>query len=165
MAGNAASRCFASACWFVRRQIWFGLAVIVLILPSLATHLFLWRLERRLDLKIKSKPFFTFWPGSVSVRDNLHLEWSDQLKATSGSLRVRFSLPALMGSRFSISMEGRNLMVEPGPGLRGTIGQSQIFFDRFSTKLTIDSRRISEIEYLDAESKTMEFHLNRKSAE
>jgi len=150
---------------FVRGRIWIGAAALFLILPSLSTHLFLWRLERRLQLKIGSKPFFTLWPGSVSVKHNLRLEWSDQLKVTSGSLAVRFPLSALVQDRFSISLEGKNLMVEPGLGFREVIGQSQVVFDRFATKFVIDSRRISDIEYLDAESKTMEFHLNSKSPE
>ena len=148
-----------------KKQVWIGLAVLILVLPSLSTHLFLWRLERRLDFKIRSKPFWTPWPGLVSVRDHLNLEWSDQLKVTSGSLTVRFPLTALISDRFSISADGQNLMVEPGVELRKVIGQNQVFFDRFSTKLRFDARRISEIEYLDAESKTMQFHLNRKSSE
>ena len=163
MDGNAATRRFASSRWFVKRRIGIGLAVLFLILPSLSTHLFLWRLERRLELKIGSKPFFTLWPGSISVKNNLHLEWSDQLKVTSGSLTVRFPLSALIRNRFPIAMEGSHLKVEPGLGFRGVIGQDQVFFDHFATKLVIDSHRISEIEYLDAQSKTMEFHLNSKS--
>ena len=161
---NAVACRSASSRWFVKRWAWVGLAVLILILPSLSTHLFLWRLERRLKLKIGSKPFFTLWPGFISVKDHLHLEWSDQLKVTSGSLSVQFPLSALVLNRFPISMKGSNLKVEPGLGLRGVIGQNQVSFDHFRAKLVIDSRRISDIEYLDAQSKTMEFHLNHKSS-
>jgi hypothetical protein len=149
----------------VKGRIWIGAIVaIMLFLPTIATHLFLWRLEHRLELRIGSKPFFTWRAGLIQVKKNLRFEWRDQLKVTSGSARVRFPLEAIVLNRFPISIDGNNLMVEPGPGFRELIGQNQIFFDHFSAELVIDSRRISEIGYLDAKSKLIEFHLNRKSA-
>ena len=133
--------------------------VVLLAWPTVLTHLFFWRIEHRLNLKINRKPLFTFVPGSIQLNGDF-LEWKDHLKVQSGSLAVHFPISVLFQRQYPILLEGRNLTVEFSPGLRKTLGGSEFSFDRVAARLKIDSRHGVDIDFLDAESKTIQFHLS-----
>ena len=154
---NPITRLFKTQHRVVKWQAIAGLAMIAIMWPTIAMHLFFWRIEHQMKLRIYSKPFFTLLPGSVHS-DRVSLKWGDRLHIRSGSAAVRF--PSLsLGEKFPISFEGKNLVIDFGPELKKVLGQEGITFDRVSAKLVIGSNEKLEIEFLDAESKTIQFHL------
>lgn len=139
-----------------------GLGICLLLWPSFLTHLFFWRIERRLNLEINRKPVFTVIPGLIRLNGDF-LEWKDRLRVRSGSLEIRFPVSALFRKQYPITLEGNNLRVEIAPGLREALGGSEFLFDRFSARLKIRSEPGVDVDFLDAESKTIRFHLNGMS--
>lgn len=156
---KSAARLFKTSYQLVnwRGFVWF--AAIAILFPTVLTHLFFWRIEHRLNLKVHRKPFFTLLPGLI-ILDDVSLEWAGRLYVRSGSLKVQFPVTSILLNRFSLTLNGRNLAIQAGQELNQALGKNEIIFDRVSAKILIDSKRGIDIEFLDAESKTIQFHLS-----
>ena len=134
-----------------------SLAIVLILLPTLLAHFIFWKVEHRLKLKIYHKPFFVLLPGSVRLTGDF-LEWNNRIRVRSGVLTIRYPLTAILNAQFPLRLEGRHLVVEAGPEFYQALGSKQIMFDRVSAKLIIRSKQV-DIDFLDAESKTVQFHL------
>lgn len=156
---KAVTRLFKDFHQPVKRRLVIGFAVGVILFPTLSTHLFFWRIEHGLNLKIHRKPLFVLLPGFIHL-DPVSLEWAGRLYVRSGSLEVRFPWTGMLPSRLPISFEGRNLAIQAGPELSKALGKNEVIFDRVSAKILVNSRRAIDLEFLDAESKTIQFHLS-----
>lgn len=159
MGPNAFARFTETCRWLVRRRILIGFVALLLLGPTGLTHFFFWRIEHRLHLKINGKPLFTWVPGFVRLKGNF-LEWENRLWVRSGSLDIRFPISILFRKQYPISLEGKNLTVEFGPGFQEALGGHELTFERVATRLLINSKGGLEIDFLDAESKTIQFHLS-----
>ena len=160
MDGNAVTRLFATRRHSVSRWVWLA-GLLVVLFPTFVTHLLLWRIERRLDLKIYGKPYFVLFPGSIQLH-GAFLDWPGRFRVRSGRLSVWYPLVAVLQGKFSIVVKGSDVVLDIGPELQKVIGQDEVAFERLSAKFLIHSRRDIEIDHLDAESKTLEFHLSNK---
>lgn len=127
-------------------------------LPTVLTHLFLWQVERRLDLKIHRKPVFVLVPGAFDLKQT-SLEWKDRLHVKAGTLSVEFPPTAFVRSRFPVSLRGKNLSVAFGSEWAASVGQEDVLFDIVDAELVVGGKTGFDIRSLDAESKTIQFHL------
>ena len=148
----------------MRRRVLLGLGAVLILalMPTCLAHLFFWRVEHELSLRIDHKPLFASWPGFIRLEPVI-LNWQDRLQVKSGRLAVRFPISAVVRREFPISLKGENLTVELGSELKKVVGQEGIIFDRISAKFRIKSDRGVDIDFLDAESKTIQFHLTSAS--
>ncbi len=142
-----------------RRQFFLWSAAVVILLPTLLTHFFFWRIEHRLKLKIHRKPIVFLVPGVIHINGPF-LEWPNRLYVRSGDLTIQYPCWAIFQNKVPLSLNGHNLEVEAGPELLHSLGQETIVFDRVTANLVIDGKRI-DIDSLDAESKTVQFHLKK----
>ena len=162
---KATAQLFKTSHRLIRKRILIGAALFLVVSPTLLMHLFFWRIEKGLDLKIYRKPFFTFIPGSIHIR-NVSLVWRDRLTVNSGSVAIHYPVLAILKREFPISLKGESLAIRFGPEFERVIGSKRVVFDHVDAKLIIGSkhsRRKVEIDSLDAESKTIQFHLAGKS--
>ncbi|MBI4368133.1 MAG: hypothetical protein HY588_01925 [Candidatus Omnitrophica bacterium] len=153
------TRLFKTTDRLKKRRFLVALVVVLILLsPSVLAHLFFWRIEYRLNLHVDDKPFLTLVPGRIHLT-HASLNWKEKLRVTSGDLRVRFPISAVLGGRYTIVLDGESLAVQLGPELRKSLGSDTIVFDRFQAKIRILSKRDIRIDFLNAESKTIQFHL------
>jgi hypothetical protein len=131
---------------------------VIALAPTIGGHLFLWQMERRLDLKILKKPVFMLWPGRLTLKE-VKFEWKDKITVTSGTLSLKYPLTAIFRVRYPFFLAGRNLSVQAGPIFRPALGSGQVLFDDVRAELIVDPVRGLDINSLDAESKTIQFHL------
>lgn len=117
-------------------------------------------MENRIGIKIHHKPLVSLSLGSVHLK-NAAMDFKDHLQIKSGTARIRYPMSVLFRRTFPISIEAENLVVEPGAELRSVLGDQQIVFDRISAQFLIQPNRKVLIEFLDADSKTVQFHLGR----
>ena len=162
MAWTAVTQFFKTFSRLVKWQALVLLAALLLACPTLLAHLFFWRIEYSLNLKVLKKPMFIPLPGVIHLK-NASLIWPDYFRLDSGSLTVRYPVTALFQIQYPISLSGENLAVTFSPQLQKTVGQEKVVFDRVDTRLVIRSKRLEDIEYLNAESKTLQFHLKGPS--
>lgn len=163
MARSTASWIFETSRFLTRKQVLVVL-LILLLTPTALMHLFLWRIEHRLDFKIHRRPLVSFVPGFISLED-LSATWRGRLKIDSGVLLVRYPLSALLSSRIPVAFKGEEVSVQFDVEFEKLAGIREVVFDRIEARVIIGSkhsRRSVEIDYLDAESKTIQFHLGRK---
>ena len=85
------------------------------------------------------------------------------LKVKSGTARIEYPLTVLFRRTFLISIEARNLVMDPGIEIKNIMGDQEVIFDKISAKLLIRSDQKVSIEFLDADSKTIQFHLGVKT--
>lgn len=140
---------------------WRKTAVVVGVLavwPTVWTHLFLWQVEHRLDLKIHRKPVFVLVPGAFDLKQT-SLEWKDRLHVKAGTLSVEFPPTALLRSYFPVVIHGKNLSVAFGSEWAASVGQEDVLFDFVNMELVVGGKRGFDIRSLDAESKTIRFSL------
>lgn len=142
----------------LNRKLAVGLVVAFLFWPTAMTHLFFWRIEHLLSLKVRGKPLITMIPGSARLSGNF-VEWKDHLRVKSGTLSIRFPISTFFRAEYPIVLDGQNLTVEFGPDLAKTLGRSEMFFDQIRARVIIQSKKGVDIDYLDAQSKTIQFHL------
>lgn len=165
MAWKAAARLFKASHRLNRKRFLIYAALVLLISPTLLMHFFFWKIERGLDLKIYRKPFFALIPGFIRIQ-NISLAWRDHLTVDSGSVAVQYPVWMILMRELPISLKGENLVVKFGPKLKQMVASDHVVFDHVKAELIIGStysdRRV-KIESLDAESKTIKFHLTRKS--
>ena len=117
-------------------------------------------MESRIGLKVHHKPLFTPFLGSVRLEDAA-MDVKDYLTIKSGTARIRYSLNMFQRS-YPVSIQAENLAVEPGIELKKTLGNQLVVFDTISIRLIFLPHKKMLIEYLDAESKTIQFHLGAK---
>ena len=127
-------------------------------MPTVLTHIFLWEVEHRLGLSIHKKPVFVMVPGSFDLRQT-SLEWKNKLRAKAGTLSVEFPPTAILRFHFPMVLRGKNILVEFGSELAQSVGQKNVFFDLVHAELIVGGRSGFDINSLDAESKTVQFHL------
>ena len=132
-------------------------------MPSLLTHLFFWRIERRLTLKINKKPLLVFSLGSIRLNE-ADIEFNRFLKVKAGSIQIDYPFFVFLQSTFELKIKGQNLLVIPDEELRKVLGQNDVLFEQVSAKLLILPDRKISFEYLDAQSKTLQFHLGVKKS-
>ena len=157
MDGKSATSIFKVADWLKKHRVFWWFAAALILLPTLLTHLFLWQVEHRLKLKIYGKPLVTLFPGTINLNGSF-LEWQGRFRVRSSFLTVRYSPLAMFQSKFQLFLEGHDLTVVAGSEMERTLGRREIIFDHVAAKLFIRSKHV-EIEFLDAESKTIQFHL------
>ncbi|GEM_PF-4452606 len=119
-------------------------------------------MEHRIGLRVRNKPLLTFFPGTIRLNPAV-MDFKDYLNIKSGIVTVHYPLSALFQNHFPLSIHAENLLVEPGPDLKKTLGQNTVLFDRISAKLSIQRNQTVSFEFLDAESKTIQFHLGMKA--
>jgi len=146
----------------VKRRNLAWILIPLILLPSILAHVVLWRIEQLLDLKIEQKPYLTFRIGALELGD-ASLHWKDYLQVRSGSLHVRYGVSGILTGKFPISLEGDELVVTFGPKLRDLVGQNEAVFDHLSAKVMTTASGEIEIEFLKAQSKTLQFNLTKKS--
>ncbi len=144
-----------------KRRVFLWFAAIFVLLPTFLTHFFFWRIEHRLKLKIHCKPFVTLLPGTIHLSGPF-LEWKNRLYIRSGYLTVHYPLAAIFQNKVSLTLNGHDLAVEAGPEFLHSLGAERVMFDHVAAKLAIGSKHI-DIDFLDAESKTIQFHLKKLS--
>ena len=144
-----------------RRRVVLWFAVVLILLPTLFTHFFFWRIEHRLNLKIHRKPLVTLFPGTIHLSGPF-LEWQNRFYVRSGELVVHFPFWSIFQNEVLISLDGRDLVVEAGPALLRSFGHDRITFDHVAAKLVVRSKDI-DIDFLHAESKLIQFHLKKPS--
>jgi len=159
MARNAAPNIIQNFRYVLNWRVVAGVAVTLFVVPSILTHLFLWRVESALDLEIDGKPFFAFYPGTVDLSRS-SIVWKDRFAARPSSLVVRYPILQLLSGRIPVSLEGTNVAVSFGPKFSALIGHEEVLFDVVSARV-ISSRAVGlEIDFLDAQSKTIQFQLS-----
>ncbi len=112
-------------------------------------------------MKIHHKPLFNFNLGSVSLK-NAAMDFEDHFQIKSGTANVSYPLSIIFRRTFPLSIHAQNLVVKPGAELKSVLGDQQIIFKTVSAKFIIQSKRAVVIEFLDAESATVQFHLGAK---
>ena len=140
---------------------WRKIAVVIGILaitPTALTHLFLWEVEQRLNLKIRRKPVFVALPGVFTLKQ-ASLEWKQKLRVEAGTLSVRFPVTAIVRAHFPLALSGKNLSVKFDSELASAVGQQNVLFDSVRAELLVGGKSGFDINSLDAESKTIQFHL------
>lgn len=140
-----------------RRNVALAVGVLALT-PTLITHLFLLGIEQRLNVRIHRKPVLVALPGFFTLKQ-ASLEWGQKFRVNAGTLSVRFPLTAVLGFRFPLVLRGRDLSVEFGPEWVQAVGQKNVFFDSVNAELMVGGPSGFDINSLDAESKTVQFHL------
>jgi len=90
------------------------------------------------------------------------MDFEDHFQIKSGTAKVNYPLSIIFRRTFPLSIEARNLVMEPSAELKSVLGDQQIVFETVSAKFVIQPKRQVVIEYLDAESKTVQFHLGAK---
>ncbi|MBI4000003.1 MAG: hypothetical protein HY351_05240 [Candidatus Omnitrophica bacterium] len=134
--------------------------ILLIGLPTFLTHLLFWRIEHRLGLRVYQKPVFNLLLGSIHLHP-VSLDWQNYLRVRSGTLKIEYPVASIFTNRNIFLLEGQNLAVEFAPELQKAVGSDRIVFDRVVAKVILNPARKVEIEFLDAESKTIQFHLNR----
>ena len=114
-----------------------------------------------MGVKIRHKPLFNFNLGSVSLK-NAAMDFEDHFQIKSGTAKVSYPLSVIFRKTFPLSIHAENLVVEPSTELKSVLGDQQIVFETVSAKFIIQPKRQVVIEFLDAESKTVQFHLGAK---
>ena len=158
---ESAARLFKTARRLISWPLVCGWIAWLIVLPTLVTHFVLWKIERGLDLRIRRKPMFVLFPGRVQL-DGASIDWQGRMRARPRSLKLEYSIPALIQSRFLFSLEGKDVMVEFAPLLRQSIGMNEVMFQRISGKFDLPPYQPLEVIFLDAESEKIEFHLKGK---
>lgn len=161
MDGKAATSIFKITHWLNKHRIFWWFVAVVVVLPTLWMHLFFWRVEHRLKLTIYRKPLIALFPGTIKLSGSF-LEWQGRLRVRSGFLTIHYPPVAMLQNKFPLFLEGRDLAIEAGPEIQRTLGRRQVTFDRVAAKLIIRSKHV-DVEFLDAESKTVQFHLKSES--
>ncbi len=161
MDGKSATSIFKVADWLKKKRVFWWFATVLVLLPTFLTHLFFWQIEHRLKLKIHGKPLGALFPGTINLSGSF-LEWQGRFRVRSGFLTIHYPPVAMFQSKFPLVLEGRDLVVEAGSDMQRTLGRGEITFDRVAAKLIIGSKH-ADIEFLDAESKTIQFHLKSAS--
>ena len=131
---------------------------VLAVFPTLLTHVFLWAIEIRLGLNIHRKPLFVLIPGTFEIK-GASLEWKDQLQVRAGTVSVEFPPTAVVRPYFPMVIQGKNLSVVFEAGLADSIGQKEVLFDFVDAELVVGGKTGFDIRSLDAESKTIQFHL------
>lgn len=139
------------------------LAAIFALLPTLLTHLTLWRLERKLQIQIKRKPVFFLVPGRVVLK-NASLEWKDQIRVDSGFLSLKFPITASLFREYSFSIDGNQLVVHLESALQSIINKDNILFRRVNGEFAVRKNGKLDVLSLDADSDVIQFHMNKKDA-
>ncbi|MBI4395236.1 MAG: hypothetical protein HY583_03455 [Candidatus Omnitrophica bacterium] len=142
-----------------RSRLWILVLIFLISLPTFVNHFFFWRLERRLGLKVHRKPWVFLLPGSISLNPVL-MDWQGYFSVRSGSLKINYPMLSLFTNQYPLFLEGKRLAVQFSPELRKAVGTDQVIFDHFAAKVILKSGRAMDIEFLDAESKTIQFHLS-----
>lgn len=156
---NAFARFFATTRQFLRwRTILVCGVALVVLTPTFLMHLFFWRIEHRLNIRVHRKPYISFLPGTIDLH-RVSLDWQDRLHVREGSLKINFPPLEVWLGEYSVTLLGQNLAVEFGSDLQKTLGAENVVFDRVSAKFLIRGKKDFDVEYLDAESKTFQFHL------
>lgn len=91
------------------------------------------------------------------------MELKDYVRVKSGTLEVKYPWSIIFGSSFALLLEGEDIVAAPGKELEKVLGTHEVLFDRISAKMHIKPDKSIFFEYLDAESKTIQFHLGMKS--
>lgn len=112
-------------------------------------------------MKIHHKPLFNFNLGSVNL-SNAAMDFEDHFQIKSGTAKVSYPLSIIFRKTFPLSIHARNLVVEPSAELKSVLGDQRIMFKTVSAKFIIQPRQKVVIEFLDAESETIQFHLGAK---
>jgi len=159
MDGRAFTRFFKTSPQFLNWRVFAALAALIALWPTAMAHLFFWRIENGLNLKVHQKPLFFLVPGHIHLR-NSYIDWEGKFRVSSGSIEVDYPASMIVLNEFPISIKGKGLAIEFGPELRQAIGQDQVVFDRVSTRIVLRPKRKVDIDFLDAESKTIQFHLS-----
>ena len=141
----------------LNRRFLFGLLLLLVCLPSFVSNFLFWRLEHRMEIKIHHKPYFTPFLGVIHLR-NASLDFKDVLKIKSGSVVIHYPLTAVFKNDFPMSLRAKNIVLEAGPELRKTLGNEQVIFDQVSADLILQPKRKVSVQYIDATSKTIQFH-------
>ncbi len=118
-------------------------------------------MENRIGIKIHHKPLFSIFLGTVNLK-NAAMDFEDYLKIKSGTATIHYPLNGLFRRTLLLSIQAENLAVEPGAELKSALGHSEVIFDRVSARLLIQPDRKVVIDFLNAESKTIQFHLGAK---
>ncbi len=92
------------------------------------------------------------------------MDFKNYLSVTSGTATIRYPLSILFSGSIPLTIEAVHLAVEPEAELIHALGQQSVLFDRIRGKLIIGPNREISIDYLDAESKTIQFHLGPKGS-
>ncbi|OGX03021.1 MAG: hypothetical protein A3G87_05165 [Omnitrophica bacterium RIFCSPLOWO2_12_FULL_50_11] len=142
----------------MKPRVVIGLVLPLLFLPSFFTHVVLWRIEDYLGIKVSRKPILTFHPGKIDLSGTA-IEWNDGLRTQSGILEVRYPLHRALLGDIPISVDAKELAVTFGPRWSQVIGQEHVVFDHVSARVLATSTGQIQVDYLNAESKTIQFHL------
>lgn len=84
------------------------------------------------------------------------------LKVKSGTAKIQYPFTILFRRTFPITIEAWDLVVEPGVEIKKMMGDREVVFDKISARLLIRPNQKLAIEFLDADSKTVQFHLGAK---
>lgn len=163
MDGRAGTSSVESLDPCVKSRIVIGFILPVLFLPSLLTHLVLWRMEEFVDLKVVRKPWFFFHPGKIDLKGT-QIEWNDRLQAEAGRLEVRYPVHRALFGNIPLSVEAEKLAVSFGPRWSRVIGHEHVVFDHVSAKVVALSSGEIQLDYVNAESKMIQFHLKGAEA-
>ncbi|MBI4358692.1 MAG: hypothetical protein HY584_05265 [Candidatus Omnitrophica bacterium] len=164
MDGTAIARFFKVPNRRIKQWLLFSVLILVVVTPTFLAHIFLWKIERRLNLKVYHKPFFILLPGRILLRPAA-LEWQDHLRVRSGTLLIHYPWWVIGGGKFSVFLQGENLEVEFGPEFQNVLGQEDAIIDRARVKFWIQSKRVVDVEFLKIESKTIQFQLDQSTPE
>ena len=158
---QAFTRFFKTPHQFLNWRVFITFATLIALWPTMLAHFFFWRIEYSLHLKVQRKPFFFLVPGHLRLH-NSYVDWQDRFRVSSGFITVRYPIALVFLEEFPLTIKGENLAIEFRPELRKTIGQKQIIFSKVSARIVIRPRQKEkvDIDFLDAESKTIQFHLS-----
>lgn len=91
------------------------------------------------------------------------MDFKDVFQITSGSAVIHYPLTAVFTNDFPMSLRAKNITLHAGHDLKNTLGGGQIVFDQISAQLVLEPKRKVSVQYLDAASKTVQFHFGSKN--